>query len=147
MILFDEEIIMSVKLSRKYVVDDDERQNIKMAERIDEDVEEEIEERMAEEIYEELDEGMVALAELMFHPEGKNPYYLNGRVLNNLQDLVGNLDAFTGNEGLWVASWLEYLGDNDVAARIQNWPDDFKPIVIARYNKLTDYHSCIKCGL
>ena len=89
---------------------------------------------MAEEIEEEL----AALADQMFHPEGKNPYNLNGRTLNNLQELVDNLDSFTGNEGLWVAAWLEYLGDKDLAALIQNWPDDFKQIVIARYNRLKD---------
>ncbi len=39
----------------------------------------------------------------------------NGKPLNNLQELTDYLPAFTGEEGLWVASWLEYLGDAEVA--------------------------------
>jgi hypothetical protein len=147
------------KSSRKEMVDDDETQNgevaveladdmlneevaVELAEEIvAEEIVEEILEEVAEEIVDAIDEAMVLLAQLMFHPVDKNPYYLNGRALNNLQDLVGNLDAFTDNEGLWVAAWLEYLGDEDMAARIRNWPEDFKQIVIARYNMLKDYES------
>jgi len=92
-----------------------------------------------------IDKEMAALAKAMLHPAGKNPYYLNGKALYNMQDLVNNLDDFTGNEGAWVAEWLNYLGDEDVATRIQTWPDDFKQIVIARCNKLKEYHTCDKC--
>jgi hypothetical protein len=92
-----------------------------------------------------MDEELEALAKLLFHPENKNPYYLNDKALNNLKDLVDNLNSFTGNEGRWVAAWLEYLGDEDLAARIQNWPEDFKQLVIARYNKLKGYHICNLC--
>ena len=88
---------------------------------------------------EQIDKELFGIAKQMFNPEDKNPYNLNGRELKNLLDLVDNLDAFTGNEGLWVASWIEYLGDKDLAALIQNWPEDFKQIVIARYNRLKDY--------
>jgi hypothetical protein len=118
-------IILSIKNLENVKVETDMTQDVEMAEK--RDVE------------------MAALAERMFHPEGKNAYHIDDRTLNNLQDLADNLDAFSGKEGQWVAAWLEYLGDADVAALIQNWPDDFKPIVIARYNKLKDYHSCTKC--
>ena len=49
---------------------------------------------------------------------------------------MDNLDAFTGNEGAWVAAWLEYLGDKEVAEVIYGSPGDFKLIIIERYNKL-----------
>jgi hypothetical protein len=91
------------------------------------------------------DEELEALACLLLHPENKNPYYLDDKALKNLKDLVDNLDSFSGNEGQWVAAWLEYLGDEDLAVRIRNWPDDFKQLVIARYNKLKDYHTCNIC--
>jgi hypothetical protein len=120
-----------------------------MADEIEEEMADEIEEEMADEIEEEMadeiEEEMAALADRMFHPEDKHPYYLNDRALGNLRDLVDSLNDFTGNEGLWVASWLEYLGDEGVAALIRNWPEDFKQIVIAHYNKLKDCHCCTIC--
>ena len=77
-----------------------------------------------------------ALAEALFDPKDKNPYYFNGKPLLNLQELVDYLAAFTGEEGLWVASWLEYLGDPEVAERIRDNPIDFKHIVRERYDEL-----------
>ncbi len=165
-LLFNDVIIMSTKTpSSKSIAHDDETQNVvvdeeivgevdeEVAEAVEEEIAEEIVEEVAEEIIEEIveaveeeiDEEKLALAEMMFHPIGKNPYYLNGRTLKNLQDLVDNLDAFTGNEGMWVADWIEYLGDDVLAALIRNWPEDFKQIVIARYIMIREYHSCIKC--
>ena len=77
-----------------------------------------------------------AIAEALFSPKDKNPYYFNGKPLLNLQELVDYLVAFTGEEGLWVASWLEYLGDGEVAERIRQNPGDFKHIVRDRYDEL-----------
>lgn len=136
---------MTAKTSRIKVVDV-ETPNEELVEEMAEEIVEEVALEMVEEMISEADEEMAELADKMFHPRDKNPYYLNGRALNNLQDLVDNLDSFTGNEGLWVADWLEYLGDEYVAALIRNWPDDFKQIVMARYIKLRDYHSCENCG-
>ena len=116
-----------------------------MAEKTVEVVEEEKADEIEEEMADEIEEEMAALADRMFHPEDKHPYYLNDRALGNLRDLVDSLNDFTGNEGLWVASWLEYLGDEGVAALIRNWPEDFKQIVIAHYNKLKDCHCCTIC--
>jgi hypothetical protein len=141
---------MTAKESRKQIVDvenPNEELMEELAEEFVEDVAQDIVEEvaiemieeMAKEMIDEIDEEVVALAENMFRPRNKNPYYLNDKALNNLQDLVDNIDSFTGNEGLWVADWLEYLGDEYVAALIRNWPDDFKQLVIARYNKLQGF--------
>ena len=83
-----------------------------------------------------VEDELAAVAALLFNPAGKEPYYLNDRTLKNLQELVDNLDAFTGNEGAWVAAWLEYLGDKEVAEIIYGSPGDFKLILVERFNKL-----------
>lgn len=80
-----------------------------------------------------------AISEAMFHPKDKNPYYFNGKPLGNLRELVDYLVAFTGEEGNWVASWLEYLGDPEVAERIRKNPGNFKRIVQDRYDELKRY--------
>jgi hypothetical protein len=78
-------------------------------------------------------------ARALFSPREKNPYVFNGKPLFNLQELTDYLVAFTGKEGLWVASWLEYLGDKAVADRIRQHPGDFKKIVAARCHELKKY--------
>jgi hypothetical protein len=82
---------------------------------------------------------MRTTAQELLSPKDKNPYMLNGRPLNNLKELVDNLVAFTGNEARWVASWLEYLGDSEVAERIRKKPGEFKKIVDERYHELKKY--------
>jgi hypothetical protein len=78
-------------------------------------------------------------ARLVFRPQDKNPYVFNGKPLADLQELTDYLVAFTGREGLWVASWLEYLGDGEVAERIRQHPGDFKKIVADRCHELKKY--------
>jgi len=75
----------------------------------------------------------------LFSPREKNPYVFNGKPLANLQELTDYLVAFTGKEGLWVASWLEYLGDKEVADRIRRHPGDFKKIVADRCHELKKF--------
>lgn len=79
------------------------------------------------------------IANRLFKPEGKNPYIFNGKPLKNLQDLKDYLVAFTGVEALWVASWIEYLGDDETAERIRRRPGDFKQIILGRYRELRRY--------
>ena len=81
----------------------------------------------------------IQAAQELFSPKGKNPYYFNGKPLANLQELVDYLVAFTGEEGSWVASWIEYLGDSETAEHIRNNPGDFKQIVTARFTELKKY--------
>ena len=76
------------------------------------------------------------IAEALFNPRDRNPYYFNGKPLCNLQELTDYLAAFTGEEGMWVAAWIDYLGDSETADRIRKKPGDFKEIVKARYNEL-----------
>ncbi len=80
-----------------------------------------------------------AIARRLFRPEDKRPYVFNGKPLENLKDLKDYLVAFTGREGLWVASWLDYLGDTETAERIRQKPKDFKDIVLRRYRELKPY--------
>lgn len=89
----------------------------------------------------ESDENKRALALRLFAPKGKNPYIFNGKPLKNISDLKDYLVAFTGREAPWVASWLEYLGDRELARRIRSKPRDFKEIILKRYKELKSYRA------
>jgi len=79
------------------------------------------------------------MAEALFHPTGKSPYYFNGKPLRNIQELADYLEAFSGTEGEWVASWIEYLGDAETARRIMFDTGGFKKIVRDRCKELKKY--------
>ena len=81
------------------------------------------------------------IARRLFSPENKKPYIFNGKPLKNLSDLKDYLVAFTGNEAPWVASWLEYLGDKELARSIRSKPNEFKQIILRRYRELKPYTS------
>jgi hypothetical protein len=85
------------------------------------------------------DDDKKAIARRLFRPEGKSPYVFNGKPLKNLKDLKDYLVAFTGREALWVAAWLEYLGDTETAIRIRRKPREFKDAVLKRYKELKPY--------
>jgi len=80
-----------------------------------------------------------AIAQRLFEPGDKNPYLFNGKPLKNLSDLKDYLIAFTGKEAIWVAAWLEYLGDKELAVRIRKKPQDFKRLILKRYDELKRY--------
>ena len=82
-----------------------------------------------------------AIALRLFDPKDKNPYVFNGKPLKNLTDLKDYLVAFTGREALWVAAWLEYLGDAELAGRIRRRPSDFKGLILKRYKELKPYRA------
>ncbi|HTX43450.1 MAG TPA: hypothetical protein VMC61_01880 [Methanocella sp.] len=88
-----------------------------------------------------MDEDRREIARRLFDPEGKNPYVFNGKPLRNLKDLKDYLVAFTGKEALWVAAWLEYLGDKELARRIRRKPGDFKGLILKRYRELKPYRA------
>ncbi len=73
----------------------------------------------------------------MFFPE-KNPYYHGNKEIRNLQELVENLENFSEKEALWLASWVEYLGDSTLANRIRRNPKNFKTIIKKRYMQLKE---------
>ena len=75
----------------------------------------------------------------MFKPKEKKPYIFNGKPLKDLQDLKDYLVAFTSKEALWVATWLEYLGDSETAENIREKPEKFKNAVLKRYKELKPY--------
>lgn len=85
------------------------------------------------------------LATSLFAPVGKNPYYLNrdsnSIAIKNITELIANLDAFTEEEAPWLASWIEYLGDDkETAARIRKTPGEFKEIIAERYDELREFY-------
>ena len=71
----------------------------------------------------------------MFFPE-KNPYYHKNKEIKDMNDLIRNLDSFSEGEALWLASWIEYLGDKTLADRIRKTPSQFKSLIRERYNRL-----------
>ena len=86
-------------------------------------------------------EDLRAVAKKLFDPKGKKPYIFNGKPLKNLKDLKDYLVAFTGRDAGWVASWLEYLGDKELARRIRKSPGDFKETIKKRYRELEPYRA------
>lgn len=97
---------------------------------------------------------LTKLATSLFDPVGKNPYYLNRSssssgdnmtiAIKNLSALRDNLDVFNEEDALWLASWIEYLGDQKTAARIRETPGEFKKIIIARHEELQEFFSVRK---
>ncbi len=87
------------------------------------------------------------LADCLFEPAGKNPYYLRGSgreapiPIKDLDELKDMLDLFGVEHALWLASWIEYLGDKEIADKIRETPEKFKEIISARYDKLKGFHS------
>jgi len=88
---------------------------------------------------------LARLATSLFAPARKNPYYLNrgssAIVIKNLAELRENLDVFTEEEAPWLASWIEYLGDKETAARLTETPGEFKDIIIERHEELQEFFS------
>ncbi len=84
---------------------------------------------------------LTKLATTLFEPEGKNPYYLReGKAIRNLNELKENLEYFSDKEAQWLASWIEYLGDKETAARIRAAPDAFKGIISERHAELIEFY-------
>jgi len=83
------------------------------------------------------------LANSLFDPVETNPYYLNpsGRAIavKKIAELRENLDVLTEEEAPWLASWIEYLGDKETAARIRETPGEFKEIIIERYGVVQEF--------
>ena len=82
---------------------------------------------------------LMDLAKKMFDPVKKNPYYLGERAIRNFRELRQNLGLFTEKEAIWVADWLEYLGDPKTARKIRENSQDFKAIIMNRYAELWHY--------
>jgi len=101
-------------------------------------------ERIAAEINKKKTE-LSRLATSLFDPVGKNPYYLNrgssSIAIKNMAELRDNLEMFTKDEALWLASWIEYLGDKETAARIRETPDKFAEVIVERHEELQEFFS------
>ena len=82
---------------------------------------------------------LVEIAKKLIKATGKNPYYREGKVISNFEELKESLAEFTESEALWVASWIEYLGDTETAQKIRAEPSKFKKIIINRYYELRPY--------
>ena len=84
---------------------------------------------------------LVKTAKDLFEATGKNPYYRGEKIIRNFKELKENLAEFTEDEAQWVASWIEYLGDAETAARIRERPSRFKEFISERYDELRRYVS------
>lgn len=97
--------------------------------------------KWADEVEEKEQKSVIAAS--VFRPVEKNPYYLlRGAeciALENFFDLENKLDLFVEAEAGWLASWIEYLGDNGTATKIREMPGEFRKIVNERYNELRDF--------
>jgi hypothetical protein len=79
------------------------------------------------------------VAERLFSPEGKNPYYKGGIAIENFEELRTHLEEFEEYEAPWLASWFEYLGDTTLSNRVKKDPKNFKKTIIKRYEQLQRY--------
>jgi hypothetical protein len=83
------------------------------------------------------------LATALFRPMEKNSYIFNkgstSIAITDLNDLRDNLDSFTVQEALCLASWLDYLGDHETADNIREEPVQFKEIIADRYDELKEF--------
>jgi hypothetical protein len=97
--------------------------------------------KWADEVEDE--EQKTVIAACMFSPVEKNPYYLRRGAecvtIGDFSDLKEHIDLFVEAEAGWLASWIEYLGDNQTANKIREMPGDLRRIVVERYNELYDF--------
>ena len=82
------------------------------------------------------DPKLEALASKLFIADGKAPYYKGDNAIHNLDELDRYIALFEHHEAKWVADWLEYLGDAEVAKRIRDEPSRFRRIVHERREEL-----------
>jgi hypothetical protein len=75
-------------------------------------------------------------AHRMLTTKEKNRYIKGNLVINNLGDMDDNLNSFDKTEAVWVADWIEYLGDQITATQIRTNPMNFKKIIHNRREEL-----------
>ncbi|MEM3087430.1 MAG: hypothetical protein QXO51_02480 [Halobacteria archaeon] len=78
-------------------------------------------------------------ARKLLRPSDRQPYWVGGQPIGNLEELVGNLEKFGDDHAYWVADWIEYLGDRNTADRIRAEQKKFKEIVKQRYQELREF--------
>lgn len=79
------------------------------------------------------------IANLVFNPVGKEPYYFKGTAMHNMLDLAENLDRMSDSEATWAAFWIEYLGDESTSKKIMKSPHKFREIVRERCMELFNF--------
>ena len=84
-------------------------------------------------------ENLTELAQQVMYGNGKNPYYFGGTEIRNLKDLHEYLNDFKDHEAVWLADWIDYLGDDKTAEKIREAPSKFKNIINTRYSELKKY--------
>jgi len=82
---------------------------------------------------------LARIADKLFSPVGKNPYFRGEKAIRNFRELVRSLSEFSEKEAQWVASWIDYLGDRKTATEISQAPTRFREIITARFNELRSY--------
>jgi hypothetical protein len=79
------------------------------------------------------------LAIKMFYAPGKQPFYLENIVISNLYDLKVVLERIPTDEAHRLANWIRYLGDEVLAERLEQDPEDLRELVMQRYSDLASY--------
>ena len=86
-------------------------------------------------------EDLNELARKLLAPTDKNPYHRDGKPIANLNELMDNLPGFSEHEAVWVADWLNYLGDESTARMIRSKPKEFKKVIEKRHEELNSLSS------
>jgi hypothetical protein len=79
------------------------------------------------------------LAIKMFYAPGKQPFHLENIVISNLYDLKTVLERVPTDEAVRLANWIRYLGDEVLAERLLQNPEDLHGLVMQRYRDLASY--------
>ena len=84
------------------------------------------------------------LATALFTPREKRPFLFNNGSrtvrITNLEELCENLDRCPVEDSLRLASWIEYLGDEQTAQRLRETPAGFRKIITGRYEELREFY-------
>ena len=81
-------------------------------------------------------DNLTKLAQQVMYGDGKNPYYFGGTEIRNFNELQNYLNDFKDHEAVWLADWIDYLGDDKTAEKIREEPSKFKNIINTRYSEL-----------
>jgi hypothetical protein len=85
-------------------------------------------------------EDLPGISAKLFGAAGKEAYYLGDLAIHNLEELKHHLDKFTEKEAEWLATWIEYLGDQKTAENIRKALPDFKAIIEKRHKELKKHN-------
>ena len=84
----------------------------------------------------QVNSNLSAVARSLFSPESKDPIFKGETEIKNLEDLAENLDFFTEKDAVYLALWLNTLGDPLTAFKILLRPESYRETILQRYQTL-----------